>query len=366
MGCYPSDRPDEGTLERVRNLAPGPVGRSAMPMTMRARLSIIMRYAVEMLPGDLREQGEVLLTPWAIASMAAMFGISVGAQFTPFGWLADLAMFGLGAAAVGTAAIQVMTDLRAFAHGALSADTDDDLRASAGHLARAITVIGVGTLLLWLAKRSARVFLSTSETLSAARSVVLDLGDREIAFWSGVKPEQIPRQYATLERLLGDTPAGRVLLEILERGGFEKFESVWYELSDRIGALAAKSGKPAHYFVSAERGFYEALNPTNLMEWWLGHRAELAQTIRARLTADGASPAEIEQKVAALSRWTRDDIEAQYYAVKRGVIRPRPTGQRHYFEDEVFHKIEKLGLRGAWVHELDSNGVEICKWWQTF
>jgi hypothetical protein len=337
-------------------------------MTVCARVSVTLRYAVELLPGDLREQGRMLLTPWAIGTMAAMIGVSAGAQFTPFGWFADLVMFALGPAALGTAAIQVTTDLREFACGVVSAETDNDLRAAARHLARAISVIGVGTLLLWLTKRGARTVLSASETLSVARSVVLDVADREVALWSGVKPEQIPRRYATLERMLGETPAGRDLLQTLEAGGFKKFKSVWYELSDRMGVLAEKSGKPVHYFVSEERGYYDALNPTEakLTEWWAGYRPKLVQGTRSRLRANkGAAPLDIEREVTAeeqrLSKWTKDDIEAQYYAEHR-----RSRYDHRYIEDEAFHKIEKHGLRGAWVHELDPNGIEIRKWRQAF
>lgn len=367
-----SERIDRGTLVLVRSPLPGPIGKSLSALSIFARVAITLEYTVNLLPAQLRDQGQALLTGKTIAATTAMIAISVGSQFTPFGWTVDLAMFGLGAAALGASVIQVGADLCAFASETASADSDDGLHSAARHLARAITVIGVGTLLIWLTKRGANIALSTSELLVVARGVVLNVADREVALWSGVKPlEHIPRQFASLERMLDETPAGRELLKTLrqfaDRNEYNKVESVWQELSERIAALATESKRPVHYFVSADRGYYEALHPSKsaLSEWWAAYRPELLRGIRRRLADAKAAQADIERQVMAeeqrLSRWTQEDIEAQYYAEQRH--------SRYYpnkIEDEVFHKLEKLHLRGAWVHELNSNGVEIRKWWQEF
>jgi hypothetical protein len=360
-----TDQIDKGTLARLRSPLPGPLGRGLGAITTEARVAITLRYAVDLLPVELRDQGRALLTPETAAVMAVMLAVSVGAQFTPWGWAVDLVMFCLGTAALGAAFIGVSADLSAFASETVSAETDDDLRRAARHLARAISVIGVGTLLMWLTKQGANIALSTSELLAVARGVILDVADREVALWSGVEPKQIPRQFATLERMLDETPAGRELR--LRLSDFQKFKDVWYELSERTATLAAKSKKPVHYFISADRGYYDALYPGKpaLHEWWNAYRPELLRGTRNRLTASGTAQADVERQVVAqqqrLSKWTQEDIEAQYYAQHR---RSRYDPSR--IEDEVFQKLEKLQLRGAWVHEMDPNGIETRKWWQEF
>src|SRR5436309_592426 len=74
---------DSGTLARVRSPSPGPTGSGIGPISIYIRMQITLRYAVAMLPTELREQGQALLTPSAVGAMAAIFVVSVGAQFTP-------------------------------------------------------------------------------------------------------------------------------------------------------------------------------------------------------------------------------------------------------------------------------------------
>jgi len=105
-----------------------------------------------------------------MAAMAAMIGLGAGAQLTPFGWVADIAGFCLGAYAyaLGSSIWQVSADLRQFASGLQAAQTDADLRSAGQHLARTLSVIGIGTLLLWLTKRGARAMLTTQELVAGA------------------------------------------------------------------------------------------------------------------------------------------------------------------------------------------------------
>ena len=284
---------------------------------------------------------------------------------SPFGWVADVVGFCLGAYALGSSVWQVAGDLQAFGHEFQSALSEQDLKSAGSHLARALSVIGVGTFMLWLTKRAARAVLTTQELRAAAKSVMLNSADREIAFWSGVDPMRIPSRYATLEGMLSETPAGRALLKALQsRNNFKKDEAVWYELSNRMADLGSDNSKPVHYFVAKSRGYREALQVGEVPRaWWQEYRPKLEQRIRTSMLRDGKSPAEIEQRVARLSKWSQEEIEAQYYAEHRVIQR----GAQKFYEDEVFHKIEKLGLKGAWVHELDEKGVEVgARFWADF
>jgi hypothetical protein len=206
--------------------------------------------------------------------------------------------------------------------------------------------------------------------VSAASAVKLKPAGREIALWSGVKQEHIPQRFATLERMLDETDAGKTLKKLLESGKWDETKWSWFELSDRTATLAAENNKePLHYFVSADRGYYEALHPTEsaIAKWWPSYQNELIAETRSRLATKGADSSAIEREVSAqkqrLSTWTDDRIKDQYYATMRTSKRARADGTRAV-EDEIFHKLEKLKVSGAWVHELNENGVEVRRWWQ--
>jgi hypothetical protein len=357
---------DSGTLVLGRSPQPGVQSEAIFRLSVQAKLERCIRYAASYLPGEAGTQLRALLNPRAIAAMTAMIGISAGAQLTPFGWIVDIAGFCLGAYALGSSIWQVSTDLRQFASGLQAAQTDSDLRSAGEHLARALSVIGVGTLLLWLTKRGARAMLTTQELVAAAEKVMLNTMDREVALWSGVDPTRIPGEYATLEGMLSETDAGKALLQQLRtRNDFRRDKDVWYALSERAAQLAADSHKEAHYFVAKSRGYRAALElgetPRN---WWAAEgRLKLSKEITADMTRQGKSAAEIRNRVSSLDSWSQHRIEEQYYAEHRRIAR----GNRIYVEDEVFHKLEKLNLKGVWVHEIDANGVEVGeKFWQEF
>jgi len=357
---------DSGTLALGRSPPPGIESEAIFRQSLQAKLERCIRYAAENLPGEARIQLTALLNPKAMAVLAAMIGISAGAQLTPFGWVADVAGFCLGAYALGSSIWQVSEDLRQFASGLQAAQTDSDLRLAGMHLARALSVIGVGTLALWLTKRGARVMLSTQQLASAAEKVALNTTNREVALWSGINPAAIPRRYATLEGMLSETAAGRTLLEELQaRNDFSRDKDVWYELSERTANLGAESRKDVHYFVAKSRGYRAALELGETpRKWWLAEgKPKLVKEITAEMTRGGKSAAEIRNRLSSLDSWNQERIEEQYYAVHRSIRR----GNRGLVEDEVFHKLEKLNLDGVWVHEVDANGVEVGeKFWQEF
>jgi len=312
---------DSGTLVRGRSLPPGVQRQSIAALSTETKLEKCLRYAADALPNEVGDELRALLRPEAIGAMAVMLGITAGAQLTPFGWVADVVGFCLGAYALGSSVWQVAGDLQAFGHEFQSALSEQDLKSAGSHLARALSVIGVGTFMLWLTKRAARAVLTTQELRAAAKSVMLNSADREIAFWSGVDPMRIPSRYATLEGMLSETPAGRALLKALQsRNNFKKDEAVWYELSNRMADLGSDNSKPVHYFVAKSRGYREALQVGEVPRaWWQEYRPKLEQRIRTSMLRDGKSPAEIEQRVARLSKWSQEEIEAQYYALSNAV-----------------------------------------------
>lgn len=322
-----------------------------------ARLWRCIGFAGDSLPGDVAHELQALREPKALAAMALMFGVVAGAQLTPLGWVADLAAFLLGVVALGTSALQVADDRRLFASKTANAQTDADLRSAGGHLARAISVIGIGTFMLWLTKRAGKLVISTRGLIVAAERVALNTMGREVALWSGIDPLKLPARYATLELMLSETSAGRALLETLKRrNDFKGDQGVWFVLSERAAELASASGKEVHYFVAESRGYRKALATGAVpAKWWneVG-KPDLIKHIRASVTKEGKPAPDIEQRIARLSTWSEEEIEAQYYAEHR-----RSPHDPRKIEDEVFHKIEKLGLDRVKVHELDGAGNEV-------
>jgi hypothetical protein len=62
-------------------------------------------------PGELGDALKGLVSPTALATTAAIFTVWAGAQFTPYGWAADIAMAGIGYALVGAAVWDVIFGL---------------------------------------------------------------------------------------------------------------------------------------------------------------------------------------------------------------------------------------------------------------
>jgi hypothetical protein len=335
---------------------------------MTGRLRIVLVRAVGKLPPELRKEGELLLSPRAIKAMVALLAVSVAAQFTPYGWAMDAALFCLGAVAAGTSVVQGAACLSSAVRETYNAERESDLRRAGDHLAQALVQLGVGTVLLWLTKRSLPIrSLGANEAAAAARAVKLDPGGRDIALWSGVPEKFIPKKFATLERMLEETPAGRALQEHLSQSGkWEEMKGLWIELSERTSQLAEDNDGPLHYFVDAERGYLDAMFPSKqtIGEWWPRYQQEALEETRLKFAKDGPAKADAEIKAQQqrFSRWSEEDKEAQFYAMSRRSKFTRPDGRRAV-EDEIFHKVEKLRHGGYWVHEIDKSGIEVRSKW---
>jgi hypothetical protein len=342
--CHPIDT---GTTVRTRTFSPVERFETVRSLPLTDRLARALRYAAERLPGEMGRALRSLIEPKSLALMAGFFGLSAAAQLTPYGWVADFIAFAVGVATLGPAALQAAAELRAFSSAIVSAAKEEDLRRAGEHLARALLLIGVGALLLWLTRRAPKAGTGAAgaqAVMAAARSVPLNAGRLEVALWSDEAVLQfIPKRFATLERMLEATPQGKELLARIDSksapGGWEAVKEYWWELSDRAAQVAEDSGRDVHYYVSRNRGFWDATHPpaeAELRAWW------------AR-----------ENPPASRSKtWTTDELEELYYAKNRRGARPDARGRFHY-EDEVFHKIEKLNIRKVIVHEIDpATGAE--------
>lgn len=95
---------------------------------------------------------------WENAEIAAgIFAIGVAVQGVPVaGEIFDLAMVGLLLATAGPAAFEGGRELGGFLMAVTGAATEKDIDTAAEHLAHAVTLLGVATVLTWLQQRSVR------------------------------------------------------------------------------------------------------------------------------------------------------------------------------------------------------------------
>ncbi|MEB5707699.1 hypothetical protein [Pantoea anthophila] len=125
-------------------------------MDMHQKLELAITKAAKLLPGDVGEQLLAMLTPSALATMAAITGVWAGAHFFGIGELADLILIVAGWVAVGGVAVEASKKLYEFVKTTYSARTESDLDEAATCLAAAITLIGVDTVMAILLKKNPR------------------------------------------------------------------------------------------------------------------------------------------------------------------------------------------------------------------
>jgi len=175
---------DSGTLALGRSSLPGIQGEDIGYLCLPEKLRRCVLLAAGRLPGKTGAQLRALANPEAIAVMATSIGLSAGAQLIPFGWITDLGGFWFDATALRSSFWQVAGELRELAAMLRAAQSVSDLQAAAAHLTNAITVIGVGTLPLWLTKRGACAVVFRQDLIAAAERVTPSPGSS----WSSKRP----------------------------------------------------------------------------------------------------------------------------------------------------------------------------------
>jgi len=114
-------------------------------------LKLAVENAAGKLPAEVGGQLRALMTPGALAVMAGVTGTWAVAHFFGVGQVADLTLLILGVAAFGGAALEAGKEMVAFA-------TTDDVDAAGSHLANAVSLIGVQTVMAILLKKAPRTF----------------------------------------------------------------------------------------------------------------------------------------------------------------------------------------------------------------
>jgi len=119
-----------------------------------AKVEESIRRSLPLLPGDVRREVQALLTPEALATMAAILALWAASHFVGVGEVADVVLLAVGVIALGGVAIEAAGELIAFAQRSVTARSEPELDVAARHFARAVTLIGVqGILTIFLRRR---------------------------------------------------------------------------------------------------------------------------------------------------------------------------------------------------------------------
>lgn len=139
-------------------------------MNMEERLQSVVVRAAALLPHEIGQQLLAFITPEALAAMAGITVVWIGAHFFGVGEAADIILLLVGWAAVGGVAIEAAKKLFDFINKTYQARSDDDLENAAHDLAQAITLIGVNTVMaLLLKKKPSDTFQTTKGGVKVPR-----------------------------------------------------------------------------------------------------------------------------------------------------------------------------------------------------
>lgn len=122
-------------------------------LNLQSRLEIVLTKAAARLPYEIGQQLLAMISPQALATMAAIVVVWAGAHFFGIGEIADVILLIVGWAAVGGVALEAGKKLYDFAIKTNNAHNQADLNVAAENLADAITLIGVNAVLAVLLKK---------------------------------------------------------------------------------------------------------------------------------------------------------------------------------------------------------------------
>lgn len=137
------------------------MGRAMPPvatLALDARLKIVVTKAAAKLPAEVGRELLKLIEPEALAVMAGVMAVWGIAHFVGVGVAADLVLLVVGVAALGGIAIEAGREIAGFVSKTMQPRTEADLEAAGGHLAKAVTLIGVQAVMAILLKRRPATF----------------------------------------------------------------------------------------------------------------------------------------------------------------------------------------------------------------
>jgi hypothetical protein len=122
-------------------------------LSTEKKLERVLLKAATLLPGDAGEQLKAMVSPTSLAIMAGTLVVWAGAHFFGVGEIADLVLLLVGYVALGGVAVEAARHIAKFIQGTMKARSDADIDTAAQHLARAITLVGIQTVLILLFRK---------------------------------------------------------------------------------------------------------------------------------------------------------------------------------------------------------------------
>ncbi|HLO96516.1 MAG TPA: glycohydrolase toxin TNT-related protein, partial [Burkholderiaceae bacterium] len=123
------------SMQDPLGLAPTP-GKDWSKASYEDKLKEIIERAAPKLPGEIGDALLELVQPANLATMGAIFALWAGAQFTPVGWVADLALLGMGIWYAGSGVLDLYKVFSALHADTKAAKCDSDIDAAASKLAK--------------------------------------------------------------------------------------------------------------------------------------------------------------------------------------------------------------------------------------
>jgi len=133
--------------------APSQTGATSVAnMTPNERMQAAIERAGPLVGPDTAAKLKGFFSKEALVGLGAFATLGVVAQFSPIGWIADLAVIGVGALvvvgalALGYDIVGGLNDLKDFVTISRSAQNEQDLDNAAQHLAKAVSTLGIDTI----------------------------------------------------------------------------------------------------------------------------------------------------------------------------------------------------------------------------
>jgi RHS repeat-associated protein len=180
-GVNPYAFGDNNPVDRI-----DPLGLQAKPAgpvsgwVFQDKLKYVVERVADQYPGELGSALKELVSPTALATTATIFTIWAGAQFAPYGWVADIVMAGIGTFFVGAAVWDVISGLYESASLIVSAKCEGNLQQAGDILAKqfgsAVVAAGSSSATAGAPKVASllrRIFKDTAATQKAATAAAI-------------------------------------------------------------------------------------------------------------------------------------------------------------------------------------------------
>ncbi len=146
-----------------------------------SKLKRTFELAIPLVPDEIGRALQELITPENIAAATAIFAVWAGAQFTPFGWAADLALGVLAFAVLGTSTIDLFQLLLTLHRQVSAAKCESDLEQAGKTFAKSIVKFGE------VAAAGAGAAAAATKAAGSLRSVI-NFGKRQLRNPTGIAP----------------------------------------------------------------------------------------------------------------------------------------------------------------------------------